>query len=386
VVSTVTADGTAPSVLSVSPTTGAQDHPAYQSIEIVFTEPIDPSSVSGTTITTTPHVSFQFQTSENTVVLIPISNLQLDTSYTASVSTGVTDLAGNPLSSPYSWTFKTGHPWQEMQEMNYPRSQHDAVAVDGQLFVFWGDPDSTSERYDPATDTWFLLPASMDYFLFRRHAAVNAQGSIYLFGGHPMDDSFDPETDSAVYRFNINQNQFSKVFDLPYPWDQMKAAYLEGNLYAIGGYASDFSCDHVRGFSLGGQPFNVASLNDSACRPVVVMIDGEIYAVTFPFIEKYNSVSNTWSVVAGNTPRVFESGAALGDVIYLFSSDLDENAAFNVRTQTWSTLTPNTNEDLSQFSATACGNHIFITGGWDFNTRIKTVLKFDPIQEPDLNR
>ena len=44
----------------------------------------------------------------NELVFMPSANLLPSTTYTATISTGVQDLAGQPLAIPYTWIFKTG--------------------------------------------------------------------------------------------------------------------------------------------------------------------------------------------------------------------------------------------------------------------------------------
>jgi len=43
-----------------------------------------------------------------TATFTPLSNLEMDTAYTATITTGVKDRAGNPLAADYSWLFTTG--------------------------------------------------------------------------------------------------------------------------------------------------------------------------------------------------------------------------------------------------------------------------------------
>ena len=106
------ADTTPPSVISVSPAAGATNVPVNSSMQINFNEALLTSSVNATTVSISG-VAGTVSLSGQTVMLTPTSPSPLAPSliYTVTVlggSSGVKDLAGNPLSSNYSWTFTTG--------------------------------------------------------------------------------------------------------------------------------------------------------------------------------------------------------------------------------------------------------------------------------------
>lgn len=107
-------DITPPSVVSVSPPNLTSGVSAATIVAIVFSEAMNPSSintstivlsVTGTSSTVTGTVSYNSAT--NTATFTPASALAFSTSYTITVS-GVTDLSGNGLSSPFSSIFATG--------------------------------------------------------------------------------------------------------------------------------------------------------------------------------------------------------------------------------------------------------------------------------------
>ncbi len=109
-----TADSTAPTVTSISPDANTTAVPINQSVRATFSEALDPSTVSTTTFTLattsggTPvdgNVSYE---ASNTMVFNPSADLITTTEYTATITTGVTDLAGNALAVAKVWTFITG--------------------------------------------------------------------------------------------------------------------------------------------------------------------------------------------------------------------------------------------------------------------------------------
>jgi len=123
----VTADTTRPRVLltdpattSPGPTVGA---PVNAAITAAFTKDMAPATIGATSFTvtcTTPCVSpagaVTYEGGDRTAVFTPTAPLTVGTTYTATLTTAITDLAGNalagnqaplPAASDYVWTFTT---------------------------------------------------------------------------------------------------------------------------------------------------------------------------------------------------------------------------------------------------------------------------------------
>ncbi|UCF05498.1 MAG: Ig-like domain-containing protein [bacterium] len=100
------------------PLAGSIDVVLNTKIAMEFSEPLDPTTINASTIQISPSPDaaslsessggFSYNDANKTVVYTPGSNLQLGTEYTVTVTTGVKDLAGNPLASEYSWVFTAG--------------------------------------------------------------------------------------------------------------------------------------------------------------------------------------------------------------------------------------------------------------------------------------
>jgi hypothetical protein len=106
-----TDDLTAPTVSSTNPGPAGTGAPINGTITATFSEELDPGTVVGTT--------FYVQQAGTTVagavtyagvtaVFTPTSSLAVNTLYTATVTTGVMDLAGNALVANHAWSFTTG--------------------------------------------------------------------------------------------------------------------------------------------------------------------------------------------------------------------------------------------------------------------------------------
>jgi hypothetical protein len=107
----MTADTIAPTVLSTDPADKATGVPTNRQITAIFDEAIDPASISATTFTVTgpgvTPVSGAVTYVGTTAIFTPASNLAVSTSYTATTTTGIKDLAGNALKKDLVWGFTT---------------------------------------------------------------------------------------------------------------------------------------------------------------------------------------------------------------------------------------------------------------------------------------
>jgi len=104
-------DSTAPVVTSTSPANIATGVFLNASIDATFSEAMDSSTISTTTFTLVGPgavtVTGTVALATLTATFDPASNLTGSSVYTATITTGVKDLAGNALASPYIWTFTT---------------------------------------------------------------------------------------------------------------------------------------------------------------------------------------------------------------------------------------------------------------------------------------
>ncbi|MFC5641244.1 Ig-like domain-containing protein [Kitasatospora cinereorecta] len=107
-------DTTPPTVTGSSPTGGATGVAIGSTVRFSFSEPLNPSTVTSSTVTlkttsgSTPVAgAVSYDSATSTAVFTPSSQLALTTGYTAAVA-GVKDSAGNALAAPYAIAFTTG--------------------------------------------------------------------------------------------------------------------------------------------------------------------------------------------------------------------------------------------------------------------------------------
>ena len=102
---------TPPTVDSTDPANAATSVALNQKVAAVFSRAMDASTITTATFAlaqgSTP-VSGFVSYSGSTAVFAPASNLTANTVYTATITTGAKDLAGNALASNYVWSFTTG--------------------------------------------------------------------------------------------------------------------------------------------------------------------------------------------------------------------------------------------------------------------------------------
>jgi len=104
-------DTTAPTVTLTTPANAAIGVLTNTKMAAAFSEPMDPLTITTTTFTLkhgTTAVEGTVAYSGVTAVFTPTSNLDSSTVYTATITTGAKDLAGNALAADYVWSFTTG--------------------------------------------------------------------------------------------------------------------------------------------------------------------------------------------------------------------------------------------------------------------------------------
>lgn len=128
-------DTTAPTVSSTSPANGSADVAMNSSISATFSEGMDASTINGTTFSLSGgsgSVSGTVTCNGSTATFTPSSSLSYNTTYTAMITTGAKDAAGNAVASSYSWSFTT-----EALSVPSAPSGLSATPGDGQATISW---------------------------------------------------------------------------------------------------------------------------------------------------------------------------------------------------------------------------------------------------------
>jgi hypothetical protein len=122
------ADVTAPAVVSTSPASNEPSVAISRTINVTFNEPMDPATITTANffVTAAPGATpvvgtVAFDASNNTAIFTrikhlitpvdfhptPVTNLEPSTTYTATLTTGAKDMAGNPPAGNLVWSFTT---------------------------------------------------------------------------------------------------------------------------------------------------------------------------------------------------------------------------------------------------------------------------------------
>jgi len=82
--------------------------PINITISATLSETVDPNTVNSSTMIVSGGVSGTVVLSDQTISFKPNTNLPVNTTLAVTIKSGIKDLAGNTMSSQYSWTFTTG--------------------------------------------------------------------------------------------------------------------------------------------------------------------------------------------------------------------------------------------------------------------------------------
>lgn len=107
------ADVTPPTVLSVTPLMNATSVAVSTRPTVTFSEAMNASTISASTFTLkqgTVNIAGTVSYSGSTATFTPSSALSASTVYTATITTGAKDAAGNALAANYVWSFTTAVP------------------------------------------------------------------------------------------------------------------------------------------------------------------------------------------------------------------------------------------------------------------------------------
>lgn len=145
-------DSTAPNVISSIPANNATAVATTRKISATFNEDINSLSLTSATFIVTGPGSTPVAGSvtyfDRTAVFTPNSPLASNTTYTATLTTGVTDLADNTLQTDASWTFTTSASADTTAPTvaaTSPANAQSAVAIDSAINITFNEPmDPTS--------------------------------------------------------------------------------------------------------------------------------------------------------------------------------------------------------------------------------------------------
>ena len=159
-------DPTPPTVLSARPTDGATNVPTNFTIDVEFSEEVDPATVNPSSIVVTEPggvVVGSLTVSGSTVSLTPVSDLKYSTTYSGTVNSGVRDVDGNALASEFTWSFETKN---SDPDIVAPAAPTNVQAIYNSQFT---TPPTIELSWDEATDDSGFIAG---YRIYRQSALI----------------------------------------------------------------------------------------------------------------------------------------------------------------------------------------------------------------------
>ena len=342
-------DTTAPTVSQMSPGEDVSGVGTNGKLTVTFSEAMTPAAINGANFRLTNGVvavpgTVTFDAANHIAVFEPTNSLAPDTRYTATMVTGIKDLAGNPLANDFAWCFVTG-PGADASApgvaSTVPAGAASGVAVNRSVVAtFSADMDSssiTSANFTLTGPSAVAVPGTVSYG--RRTAVFAPSGALAA---------------NATYTASIGTG-VRGLTGLPLParvsWSFVTGAAGDANA-----------------------PVVVAVSPASAASGVAI---GQPVSVTFS--EPMNPITMTTANLVVTTPGA--AGAAARPVTGTVSFDVATNTATFVRINHLTTpvafhLTPVSNlEPNTTYTATLgtgakdlAGNALAESKVWSFTT------------------
>ncbi len=326
-----TPDTTAPTVSSTVPADAATGIALNANITATFSEAMDASTITTATFTLkqgTTVVSGAVTYVGTTATFNPTSDLVASTIYTAAITTGVKDLAGNALAVAKTWSFTTGTTADTTAptvSSTVPSNAATGVAIGGNIAVTF------SEAMNPSTVTTAT-------FTLKQGATV-VSGAVTYVG---TTATFNPTSNlaaSTTYTATVTtgvKDLADNALAVAKTWSFTTATVAAGRLPVDLGTAGNFVILAKSGITnvptsiiigdIGVSPITYAAITGFSLTPVVpdattvfstsTQVTGKVYAADYAVPTPANlttAVSNmeaAYTDAAGRTlPDFTELGA-----------------------------------------------------------------------------
>ncbi|MBC9734955.1 DUF4082 domain-containing protein [Nocardioides marmotae] len=360
-------DTTPPSVTATVPDDQAADVSPTATIRATFSEPVDPTTVTGATFVVesagTPVAgTVAYDARSRTATFTPEAALALDTAHTARLGTGITDVAGNALTDPVTWSFTTSAAppppdvpaVSDSSEADFAAGTTEGTAVrpdgDGAVGLAsstdrlpFDDPDlpaGWSARGDPWTGGGTAAVAdgalSVDGTAVSgpsgRYAAIEAEASFTAAPFQNIGLTADADLNSPWFTFGVGDNP-----------DQVYARSSSGLSVGLG--TALIGSDHT--YRIEWSPTEVRWYVDGTLRHTAPITEP---GPLVPIVSEFNSSGPALVVdelrtsrYAANgtfTSRVFDAGATSRWGAVTRDADVPAGTTLEIQVRTGDTATP----------------------------------------------
>jgi len=227
-------DTTPPTVRYMNPTDGSTGIPVDGIVTANFSEPMDPATINtGTFLLTGPGgllIPGIVALAKDYASFSLINDLASGTQYTATITTGAKDLAGNnSLARNVSWSFTTGSNfWLPMSTIGAPRLEFGYSTIwSGSDVIFWGlnlSGNSDGRRYNPGSDTWQTISLIGAPSLRGSARAVWTGTEMIVWGG--FNSILGHLNDGALYNPNTDTWRPMSTIGAPGPLTSAKYSVI----------------------------------------------------------------------------------------------------------------------------------------------------------------
>jgi N-acetylneuraminic acid mutarotase len=253
--------------------------------------------------------------------------------------------------------------WFSVTPLPAPRRRGHAAALGEELFYTtgtdsWGeDHVATTFVFDPETESWTTAPSIRTP---RDDGAVATAGDyLYVIGGISPDAPHNGYNRLWMNEaFRASDQSWVARRNMPTAWGSVRGATAGGQIYVIGGRMGVGFLATVEVYDPATHTWSTAPSLPAACEaPGIGLVGDEIYVAggletghaTTSALRIFNPAQGTWRAGPSMpTARAFVASAVLqeqlvipgGWAVYPGQIPLAEVEAYDLETESWSTLAP----------------------------------------------
>lgn len=237
--------------------------------------------------------------------------------------------------------------------------------------AYWDEsetaPRDAGEKLPNAWSAGHAIPTGPRY----RCASVSPDGrTLYLFGGADVNGTVLAES----WRYDPQSNAWQRLADMPAALMNLSAAYLDGKIYLVGGYTGSAHTNHFLIYSIAGDSWTTSTW-PAVRTPMVAVSGGKVYAFggnPGPSSETwaYDPGTGTWTGPLASMPAACTYGAAVtadGHVFVIGGSDSGGAVAavqrYDPVSNTWSVAGPALPQGRMSVGAALYGSLLYVSGG-----------------------
>lgn len=413
---TRTPDTTPPTVLSTTPQNGAAGVSTNTALEIRFSELMDSTSINASTIllkdAADNPVSGNVSYAGNVATFKPAANLAESMSYAATVTTGVKDVSGNVLATPYLWTFTTG-PAPDLTPPSVsstsPQDGGTCVPTETTVSASFSKPISAS-TLNPST---FLLKDALNNPVSGT-VSLDDTGAAYFHPDNPLANSTSYTATLTPGVMDLSGNHLASDYlwrfttrpagsgtwtptsntGAPSPRAGHSAVWTGSRMliwggakpgaYLNSGALYDPATDTWSPMSTAGAP-SPRQLATAVSTDTEMIVWGGAGAgdVALGDGARYNPATNTWSAISATgapSPRTGHTAVWSGSAMIVWGGSAGNTGGiYTPSSNSWSAISlTNAPSARSAHSAVWIGDKMIIWGGREGASPLDSGARFDP--------